>query len=233
MKEGGGQMQGEKAGTAMIGGGSSNTRSAIDKEKTKMRERQRRSVTTKIFHGLRKHGGYRLSPRADINEVLRELAKEAGWVVEPDGTTYRASTTNVSNVCPRCGAGKGSGTPTPTSSIIGGGGECSATASPCRITAGDSMLGFGRPNSLYYCGGVSSCGSGGGGVSPSQDLDIPLAMYMYGRIASGINQHSAAAATGVVGSSTVTPAYSQQQLCLQEANVSNQNSPVVSPRRRA
>lgn len=65
-------------------------RSAAEKEKTKMRERQRRSITTKIFHGLRKHGGYRLSPRADINEVLRHLAREAGWVVDPDGTTYRS-----------------------------------------------------------------------------------------------------------------------------------------------
>jgi hypothetical protein len=55
-----------------------------------MRERQRRAITTNIFHGHRKHGGYRLSPRADINEVLRELAKEAGWVVLPNGTTYRS-----------------------------------------------------------------------------------------------------------------------------------------------
>lgn len=66
-------------------------RSESEKEKTKMRERQRRAITSNIFHGLRKHGSYRLSPRADINEVLRELAKEAGWVVEPDGTTYRSS----------------------------------------------------------------------------------------------------------------------------------------------
>lgn len=65
------------------------TRSESDKEKTKLRERQRRAITTKIFQGLRKYGNYHLSPRADINEVLRELAKEAGWVVEPDGTTYR------------------------------------------------------------------------------------------------------------------------------------------------
>ncbi|KAL2494409.1 BES1/BZR1-like protein 4 [Forsythia ovata] len=56
-----------------------NVRSAVEKERTKMRERQRRSITTKIFHGLRQHGGYRLSPRADINQVLRHLAQEAGW----------------------------------------------------------------------------------------------------------------------------------------------------------
>lgn len=67
----------------------SSGRSESDKERTKMRERQRRAITTRIFHGLRKFGGYHLSRRSDINQVLRELAKEAGWVVEPDGTTYR------------------------------------------------------------------------------------------------------------------------------------------------
>ncbi|KAL0305426.1 UNVERIFIED_CONTAM: BES1/BZR1protein 4 [Sesamum radiatum] len=75
-----------------------NVRSAVEKERTKMRERQRRSITTNIFHGLRKHGGYRLSPRADINQVLRHLAQEAGWIVEPDGTTYRSATTPDPNV---------------------------------------------------------------------------------------------------------------------------------------
>ncbi|CAI5496266.1 unnamed protein product [Closterium sp. Naga37s-1] len=61
-----------------------------EKEKTKLRERQRRAITTKIFAGLRKYGGYNLPPRADINDVLRALAAEAGWVVESDGTTYRS-----------------------------------------------------------------------------------------------------------------------------------------------
>ncbi|KAL0352792.1 UNVERIFIED_CONTAM: BES1/BZR1protein 4 [Sesamum angustifolium] len=86
-----------------------NVRSAVEKERTKMRERQRRSITTNIFHGLRKHGGYRLSPRADINQVLRHLAQEAGWIVEPDGTTYRSATTpdpNGTNSCPVCGGGE-------------------------------------------------------------------------------------------------------------------------------
>lgn len=65
-----------------------------------MRERQRRAITTKIFNGLRKHGGYRLSPRSDINQVLRHLASEAGWIVDPDGTTYRSSSS--STVCAVC-----------------------------------------------------------------------------------------------------------------------------------
>lgn len=80
------------------GSSSSVGRTESEKEKTKMRERNRRAITTKIFQGLRKHGGYCLSPRADINELLRHLASEAGWVVLPDGTTFRSSTSSSSNV---------------------------------------------------------------------------------------------------------------------------------------
>ncbi|KAM1213153.1 hypothetical protein TB2_004477 [Malus domestica] len=122
------------AGTSGIGSG----RSESEKEKTKMRERQRRAITTKIFHGLRKHGGYRLSPRGDINEVLRHLATEAGWLVEPDGTTYRPP--NAPNCCPTCGTPKATtpvatATPTPSSSVVIGGGDCSTTTSPSRFPA--------------------------------------------------------------------------------------------------
>ncbi|GLJ45397.1 hypothetical protein SUGI_0955830 [Cryptomeria japonica] len=63
--------------------------SALERERTKLRERRRRAITTKIFQGLRRYGNYSLAPRADINEVLRALAEEAGWIVEADGTTYR------------------------------------------------------------------------------------------------------------------------------------------------
>lgn len=70
--------------------------SASEKEKTKLRERQRRAITTKIFAGLRKHGGYNLPPRADINDVLKALAQEAGWTVEADGTTYRTQVRELS-----------------------------------------------------------------------------------------------------------------------------------------
>ncbi|CAD5176468.1 unnamed protein product [Musa acuminata subsp. malaccensis] len=71
-------------------GGEGKAEREREREKTKLRERRRRSITSKIFEGLRKHGGYDLPARADINDVLRALAREAGWVVEPDGTTYRA-----------------------------------------------------------------------------------------------------------------------------------------------
>ncbi|RZC67877.1 hypothetical protein C5167_011567 [Papaver somniferum] len=132
-------------------------RSASEKEKTKMRERQRRAITTKIFTGLRKHGGYNLPPRSDINDVLRQLAREAGWFIEPDGTTYRVqnhhqqlsaanphfnTTTTTTITTPTSSSlsqqqqqyyyycSTTSGTPTPTSSFGGGSGECSTTASP-------------------------------------------------------------------------------------------------------
>lgn len=136
-----------------MAGTSGSGRSDGEKEKTKIRERQRRAITTKIFNGLRKHGGYKLSPRADINEVLRHLAKEAGWLVEPDGTTYRS---NVLNCCPACGVSKAStptaiATPTPSSTVVMGGGECSTTASPLRLPELNS----------------SSSGSGAHSICPS------------------------------------------------------------------
>uniref|UniRef100_A0A0A9E0F1 Protein BZR1 homolog n=1 Tax=Arundo donax TaxID=35708 RepID=A0A0A9E0F1_ARUDO len=54
-----------------------------EKERTKLRER--------ILAGLRQHGNYNLRVRADINEVIAALAREAGWVVFPDGTTFPSS----------------------------------------------------------------------------------------------------------------------------------------------
>ncbi|KAK9143750.1 hypothetical protein Syun_013150 [Stephania yunnanensis] len=59
-----------------------------EKERTKLRERQRRAITARILAGLRRHGNYNLRVRADINDVIAALAREAGWVVLPDGTTF-------------------------------------------------------------------------------------------------------------------------------------------------
>lgn len=63
-------------------------RAREEKERTKLRERQRRAITARILAGLRRHGNYNLRVRADINEVIAALAREAGWVVLPDGTTF-------------------------------------------------------------------------------------------------------------------------------------------------
>ncbi|TQD82111.1 hypothetical protein C1H46_032350 [Malus baccata] len=108
-----------------MAGTSGSGRSENEKENTNMRERQRRAITTKIFHGLCKHDDYRLSLCDDINEVLRHLAIEASWLVEPDDTTYRPP--NAPNYCPTCGTPKATTTmvtttPTLSSSVVIGGG---------------------------------------------------------------------------------------------------------------
>lgn len=80
---------GDPAATASGGGRRSRRRE--EKERTKIRERHRRAITARILGGLRKHGNYNLRVRADINEVIAALAREAGWVVLPDGTTFPSS----------------------------------------------------------------------------------------------------------------------------------------------
>ncbi|KAL8139179.1 hypothetical protein V2J09_005180 [Rumex salicifolius] len=74
------------------GGGTRRSRPVEEKERTKLRERHRRAITARILAGLRKHGNYNLRVRADINDVIAALAREAGWVVLPDGTTFPSRT---------------------------------------------------------------------------------------------------------------------------------------------
>ncbi|EEF42523.1 Beta-amylase, putative [Ricinus communis] len=62
-----------------------------EKERTKLRERHRRAITSRMLAGLRQYGNFPLPARADMNDVLAALAREAGWTVESDGTTYRQS----------------------------------------------------------------------------------------------------------------------------------------------
>lgn len=62
-----------------------------EKERTKLRERHRRAITSRMLTGLRQYGNFPLPARADMNDVLAALAREAGWTVETDGTTYRQS----------------------------------------------------------------------------------------------------------------------------------------------
>lgn len=63
-----------------------------EKERTKLRERHRRAITSRMLAGLRQYGNFPLPARADMNDVLAALAREAGWTVEADGTTFRQST---------------------------------------------------------------------------------------------------------------------------------------------
>lgn len=81
-------------------GGMRRCRPKEEKERTKLRERHRRAITARILSGLRRHGNYNLRVRADINEVIGALAREAGWTVLPDGTTF-PSRPNNSQVRPR------------------------------------------------------------------------------------------------------------------------------------
>ncbi|KAH0467220.1 hypothetical protein IEQ34_004458 [Dendrobium chrysotoxum] len=81
-----------------------------ERENNKKRERRRRAIAAKIYAGLRMYGNYKLPKHCDNNEVLKALCNEAGWTVEPDGTTYRKG-------CK----------PPERMDIVG----CSAPASPC------------------------------------------------------------------------------------------------------
>ncbi|XP_068485418.1 beta-amylase 7-like isoform X2 [Phaseolus vulgaris] len=88
----------EQVGTP--GGGTRRSRPVEEKERTKLRERRRRAITARILAGLRRHGNYNLRVRADINDVIAALAREAGWVVLPDGTTF-PSRSQIADLPPR------------------------------------------------------------------------------------------------------------------------------------
>ncbi|CAI0441968.1 unnamed protein product [Linum tenue] len=79
----------ESAGNASTGKGKREREK--EKERTKLRERHRRAITSRMLAGLRQYGNFHLPARADMNDVLAALAREAGWTVETDGTTYRQS----------------------------------------------------------------------------------------------------------------------------------------------
>lgn len=79
------------ASAATGGSGKGRKEREKEKERTKLRERHRRAITSRMLAGLRQYGNFLLPARADMNDVLAALAREAGWTVEPDGTTYRSS----------------------------------------------------------------------------------------------------------------------------------------------
>ncbi|KAE8689082.1 hypothetical protein F3Y22_tig00110944pilonHSYRG00088 [Hibiscus syriacus] len=61
----------------------------IENERTKLRKRNMRAFTRRLLAGLRQYGDFSLPVCSDMNAVLAALAREAGWIVESDGTTYR------------------------------------------------------------------------------------------------------------------------------------------------
>lgn len=68
-----------------------------ERENNRWRERRRRAIAANIYAGLRAHGDYKLPKHCDKNHVLMALCDEAGWTVEPDGTTYRKGCKPPSN----------------------------------------------------------------------------------------------------------------------------------------
>ncbi|KAK1314113.1 Beta-amylase 7 [Acorus calamus] len=68
-----------------------------EKERTKLRERHRRAITARILAGLRRHGNYNLRVRADINDVIAALAREAGWNARPAGGSPSPMTPSTSS----------------------------------------------------------------------------------------------------------------------------------------
>ncbi|XP_062190520.1 protein BZR1 homolog 1-like [Phragmites australis] len=80
---------GAGAAAAAAAAGAGRTPTWKERENNKRRERRRRAIAAKIFTGLRALGNYKLPKHCDNNEVLKALCREAGWVVEDDGTTYR------------------------------------------------------------------------------------------------------------------------------------------------
>ncbi|RCV19436.1 hypothetical protein SETIT_3G384300v2 [Setaria italica] len=68
---------------------SARTPSQVERENNRRRERRRRLVSSRIYTALRAEGNYTLPRNCNNNEVLKAVCREAGWVVEPDGTTYR------------------------------------------------------------------------------------------------------------------------------------------------
>ncbi|KAL0438581.1 UNVERIFIED_CONTAM: protein BRASSINAZOLE-RESISTANT 1 [Sesamum latifolium] len=88
---GGSTASSSAAGGAGGSGGGAGRRkpSWRERENNRRRERRRRAIAAKIYAGLRAQGNYNLPKHCDNNEVLKALCAEAGWIVEPDGTTYR------------------------------------------------------------------------------------------------------------------------------------------------
>ncbi|KAK1422237.1 hypothetical protein QVD17_25207 [Tagetes erecta] len=103
---------GGSSSPAAEGGGGRRKPSWREKENNRRRERRRRAIAANIYNGLRAQGNYDLPKHCDNNEVLKALCKEAGWIVLPDGTTFR----------------KGSRPPLP---IIETGATASTTTTPC------------------------------------------------------------------------------------------------------
>ncbi|GER28738.1 30S ribosomal protein S2 [Striga asiatica] len=66
-----------------INSSSTETKSRKEREKEteqmKLRERHPRAITSRMLAGLQQYGNFPLPSRADMNNVIAALAREAGW----------------------------------------------------------------------------------------------------------------------------------------------------------
>uniref|UniRef100_A0A7N0SY43 Protein BZR1 homolog n=1 Tax=Kalanchoe fedtschenkoi TaxID=63787 RepID=A0A7N0SY43_KALFE len=125
-----------------------------ERENNKRRERRRRAIAAKIFAGLRTYGNYRLPKHCDNNEVLRALCDEAGWAVEPDGTTYRKGCKPLEHM----DIAGGSATVTPSSSYH---------PSPCTsFNPSPASSSFPSPTSTSYAAAAAANLANGNSLIP-------------------------------------------------------------------
>ncbi|KAG1355042.1 Beta-amylase 7 [Cocos nucifera] len=172
----------------MQGGAMRRPRPKEEKERTKLRERHRRAITARILSGLRRHGNYNLRARADINEVIAALAREAGWVVLPDGTTFPSRSSASSS--PQAPAATSSVAPAQIQPIRGvspGGGFRSVEYRPLKGVFTPTAASYdGRSRTAVMMGGhrermvessplAASCTDG---VDGKQVTDIPPTQRM-------------------------------------------------------
>ncbi|KAH0970619.1 hypothetical protein GBA52_022775 [Prunus armeniaca] len=78
-------------------GGVRRCRPMRGEERTRLRGGSAGAITARILARVsRRHGNYNLRVRADINDVIAALAREAGWVVLPDGNNISCK---ISGTC--------------------------------------------------------------------------------------------------------------------------------------
>ncbi|KAK3152571.1 hypothetical protein QOZ80_2BG0160840 [Eleusine coracana subsp. coracana] len=164
MNGGGGDAGEGGSKQAAAGGGSGGAVGPVrvptwrERENNRLRERRRRAIAAKIFTGLRKYGNYQLPKHCDNNEVLKAVCNEAGWAVEPDGTTYRRGMKP-----PGAGQHTGifrSGTVSPVPSSYQLSSRASYNPSPTSSSS-HITLGGGSSSHNFFFGGPSSGGVDG------------------------------------------------------------------------
>uniref|UniRef100_A0A0D9VE45 Protein BZR1 homolog n=1 Tax=Leersia perrieri TaxID=77586 RepID=A0A0D9VE45_9ORYZ len=192
------------------GGGRVRVPTWRERENNRRRERRRRAITANIYAGLRAYGNYTLPKHCDNNEVLRALCHEAGWTVQPDGTTYRtgfkppaAELDQFGRSAPVSPCSSCQVSPRKGSSFLLNSGAAASSSS--QIALG-GFPGGGEGSSLIpWLKTLSASNGGGGGIAggaSSSSSKLPAYHYPYfgfggGSISAPVPAATAAAAAGV------------------------------------